>query len=239
LKLSAILEPLVAAGVDSETLLKTVRAYENQQEDALEKRRSADRDRQARKREKDGSSRDVTLRHSDSQPSRSRARGEDNLQTKNSTGQEENKKEAAPKALSDLAAFRADLEQDASPEQVEAFVKHRKTKKGQNSAYSAKLFRKDAAACGLSVSQAIDTAISRGWLTVKPEYLVSRNQPQQRATAPPGKTGKPTLASMWTEEAIAFGIIDEPASTQDRRLDAGLARGPDQGTGYARRIASA
>ncbi|RTL63548.1 MAG: hypothetical protein EKK41_23205 [Hyphomicrobiales bacterium] len=106
------------------------------------------------------------------------ARVEDNLQTKKITGQKENKKAAS---LSDVAAFKADLELDATPEQVEAFAKHRKAKKGQNSAYSAMLFRRDAQACGLTVSQAIDTAISRGWLTVKPEYLAGR----PRSTAPP------------------------------------------------------
>lgn len=60
--------------------------------------------------------------------------------------------------------------------------------------------------------------------------------PQRQATAPPKKT---THASMWTDEAIAFGIIDEPGSTQDRRLDARLTRGQDQGSNFARRIASA
>lgn len=104
-------------------------------------------------------------------------RGEDNLQTKNITGQKENKKAAS---LSDLSAFKADLEIDASAEQVEAFAKHRKAKNGQNSAYAARLFRRDAEACRLSVADAIDTAISRGWLTVKPEYLAGR-----QSTAPP------------------------------------------------------
>lgn len=60
--------------------------------------------------------------------------------------------------------------------------------------------------------------------------------PQRQATAPPKKT---THASMWTDEAIAFGIIDEPGSTQDRRLDARLTRGQDQGSNFARRIAGA
>jgi len=60
--------------------------------------------------------------------------------------------------------------------------------------------------------------------------------PQQRTTGPPKK---PTLASMWTEEAKTFGIIDEPASTQDRRLGASLPGGHDQGPNFARRIASA
>lgn len=64
MKLSAILAPLVAAGVDPETILKTVEAWEAQQENALEKRRESDRKRQAAKREKSKchvTSRDVTV----------------------------------------------------------------------------------------------------------------------------------------------------------------------------------
>jgi hypothetical protein len=60
--------------------------------------------------------------------------------------------------------------------------------------------------------------------------------PQNRATAPPKKT---TQASIWTEEAIAHGIIDEPVSTENRRLGTSFARGQDQSPGFARRIASA
>ena len=61
------------------------------------------------------------------------------------------------------------------------------------------------------------------------------------ALKPPDKTvaKKTTLASMWTEEAIALGIIDEPASPSDRFLDASHAGGQDQGLGFPRRIASA
>lgn len=112
------------------------------------------------------------------------ARVEDNYLPTEISGRKENKKAAS---LSDLAAFKADLEQDASAEQVESFAKHRKAKNGQNSAYSAKLFRRDADACGLSVSQAIDTAISRGWLTVKPEYLAGRQQSAPQPRAPPAE----------------------------------------------------
>jgi hypothetical protein len=153
---------------------------------AEEARKSVARDRVQRWREKKKA--DVTLPKHNGNATVRLTRGEDNLQTTEITGKEENKKEAAPKALSDLAAFKADLEADASQEQVEAFAKHRKAKNGQNSAYSAKLFRRDAAACGLSVSQAIDTAISRGWLTVKPEYLAGRQQAPPRSTAPPKQT---------------------------------------------------
>lgn len=183
MKISTIVRALVAAKATPEMILAAVEAAESDHENALEKRREADRERQARKRKKDSchvTSRDVTVTVS------SHARGEDNLQTKIISGQEGKKEKAAPKALSDLSAFKADLEQDASPEQVEAFAKHRKAKNGQNSAYAAKLFRRDASACGLSVSEAIDTAISRGWLTVRPEYLAGRRQ----STAPPQQGGQ-------------------------------------------------
>jgi len=68
MKLSAILAPLVAAGVDAETLLKTVRAYEEQQESEIEKRREADRIRQRRHRGH-VTSRDVTVTERDTPPS--------------------------------------------------------------------------------------------------------------------------------------------------------------------------
>lgn len=59
MKLSAILEPLVAAGVDAATILAAVKAWEGQQTDALERRRANDRERQDRRRHV--KSRDVTV----------------------------------------------------------------------------------------------------------------------------------------------------------------------------------
>lgn len=185
--ITALVETLVAAGATPELILAAVKTAEAQKDAALEQSREKARNRVQKWRDKqDETSRNVTKR-----PvaiTKRLTRGEDSSSNQEITGQEENKKEAAPKALSDLAAFKADLEADASQEQVEAFAKHRKAKNGQNSAYSAKLFRRDAAACGLSVSQAIDTAISRGWLTVKPEYLAGRQQAPPRSTAPPKQT---------------------------------------------------
>ncbi len=52
MKLSAILAPLVAAGVDAETILKTVVAYEQQQENELAKLSKADEERKAKGRER-------------------------------------------------------------------------------------------------------------------------------------------------------------------------------------------
>lgn len=107
-----------------------------------------------------------------------------------------------------------------------------------------------AGSIGLSQAQALNEAQKfREWWPAQPgqkgvkldwgltwktwcRKAVERH-PAQRGQAPPKKT---THASMWTDEAIAFGIIDEPDSTQDRRLDARLARGQDQGSNFARRI---
>lgn len=172
MKLSLIIAPLIAAKVSHEVIMETVLAFEAQQTDALEKRREADRNRQAKKRTQD---KPVTLSHVTRSPSRSHARVEDSSSNLEISGQEETK-EAAPKALSDLEAFRADLLQDVDAERVDAIVKHRRSKKGQLTAYAAKLFRRDAAAVGMSLQQVIDTCISRGWLTVKPEYLAGRSR---------------------------------------------------------------
>ncbi len=110
--------------------------------------------------------------------SRGDARVEDNLLPEEISGKEDNKKKAA--SLSDVQAFRAELS-ELDAERLDAIVKHRRSKKGQLTALSARLFVKDAAACSMSVSEAVDACISRGWLTVKPEYFAGK----QRATAPP------------------------------------------------------
>lgn len=85
MKLSAILEPMIAAGVPGDVILATVKAFEEQQTDALERRRANDRERQERRRHV--KSRDVTV----TVPSHdaSVARGEDNLQTKVISGQKD------------------------------------------------------------------------------------------------------------------------------------------------------
>lgn len=102
MKLSAILEPLIAAGVPGDVILATVRAFEDQREDALERRRESDRNRQSAKR-----SRDVTGQSRDSRDSSTvthghelapdHARVEDNLLPKKISGQEE-KQDISPEA---------------------------------------------------------------------------------------------------------------------------------------------
>lgn len=65
MKLSAILAPLIAAKVPHDIIMQTVQAWEAEQSDALEKRRSSDRDRQAKRRANNVTSRDVTVTQRD------------------------------------------------------------------------------------------------------------------------------------------------------------------------------
>jgi hypothetical protein len=159
------------------------------------------------------------------------ARVEDSSSNKEDR-KEEKKERAAPKALSDLSAFKADLERDATPEQVDAFAKHRKAKNGQNSSYAATLFRRDAAACQMTVSEAIDTALSRGWLTVKPEYLAGR-----QATAPPQRQAPAeTVGSLSKRQLFRQGNDDAPDNSTGRvvQIDSGrLEGGPGSPRSFA------
>lgn len=100
MKLSAILEPLVDAGVDALTILKAVKAWEDQQSDALERRRANDRERQDRRRHV--KSRDVTVTVSSHEGA---TRGLDNLKTKNQAGEKGKEEKSAPAALPSFPDF--------------------------------------------------------------------------------------------------------------------------------------
>ncbi|HYF34539.1 MAG TPA: hypothetical protein VD994_04555 [Prosthecobacter sp.] len=71
----------------------------------------------------------------------------------------------------DVAEFMAELSPDLDAVTLDALVKHRRLKRAQVTGHSARLFRRDATACGLSVAEAADTCISRNWITVKAEWL--------------------------------------------------------------------
>lgn len=195
MKLSALLAPLMAAKAPHDQIMAVIVAYEAQQADALEKRRAADADRQARKRERD-LSRDVTLRHSDSPLMRDRVAPVDDKQKPIDTSSSQN---TTSKDHSEFRAALAPLDAD----QLTAFIKHRKTKKAQITGHAARLFLKDVAACGLSVSEAIDLCIGRNWITVKPEYLTGR---QARGSPP----RQPNLADAFAEVATLSEIRNDP-----------------------------
>jgi hypothetical protein len=70
----------------------------------------------------------------------------------------------------DLADFRQELS-DLDPVRLDALIKLRRKKNGQLTAYAARLFKRDAQASGLSLPDAVDTCISRNWITVRPDWL--------------------------------------------------------------------
>lgn len=232
MKLSALLAPLIAAKASHATIMDVVLAYEAEQaatvDEGKEKARERWRRWKAKQTETNVGKRLSTLAN-DSHAGVTRV--EDNLLPKKISGQKENKKEAA--SLSDLQAFRAELS-ELDSERLDAIVKHRRSKKGQLTALSARLFVKDAAACGLSLSEAVDACISRGWLTVKPEYFAGKN----RATAPPVHAKPRNAGEAARQELMRRGLYHAP--NQSPRLVDESDGGPGfAGTDIARRIALA
>jgi hypothetical protein len=205
MKLSAILAPLIAAGVSGDVILATVKAFEEQQNDALEKRREADRVRQDRKRQSD-KSRDVTLRHSDGSLVRDRdTRGDvkqNNLEIPNSK-----KEEKADKPLSDLSAFKAELSPLLSAERVTSIVDQRRKKKAPINANTGRLLAKAIQKCP-DADEAVDEMILRNWTTVKPEWLSTGNQ---RGQPPP----KPKSEFMQTQHDIREQLRRENGEHHD------------------------
>lgn len=183
MKLSGILEPMVAAGVDAQTILATVKAWEAQQTDALERRRASDRERQERRRHV--TSRDVTVTVSSHAGV---TRVEDKPLPTEIEPQKKEQKET--RSTRDVCDFRSELSPHLDAERLDALVKHRRSKRGQITGLAARLFRRDAELCSLSLADATDTCISRNWITVKPEWLGDRRQ-----QAPPRTAINPTLAA--------------------------------------------
>lgn len=90
----------------------------------------------------------------------------------------DNSKKQTP---SDVEAFKAAFAGVCDAGRVEAIIKHRRTKRSQVTGHSAALFIADSKAAGLSIPDAIDTCISRNWITVKADWLA----PNQRGFPKP------------------------------------------------------
>ena len=74
----------------------------------------------------------------------------------------------------DVADFKAELS-SLDADRLEALIKHRKSKKAQMTGHAARLFKRDAESCRLSLADAVDTCISRNWITVKAEWLANNS----------------------------------------------------------------
>lgn len=174
MRLSAILGPLLDAKADHELIRQIVVAHEAEASNALEQRRIADAARQARKRVAD-KSRDITLRHSDRALTGDRdTRGLDNSLPQKIEQEESKKEQIATSAKRDVDAFKSELSSDLDPELLDSFVKVRRNKRGTMTGFAAKLFRGDAAKCGMSVAEAATECVRSSWITVKPAYFEGR-----------------------------------------------------------------
>lgn len=212
---------LMDAGVEGDELLRIVESIDKQA--APERSPAAVRQARYRANKKALSvtndvTRDVT------EGITPRARVED-ISSNQETSGKSNKKSAR----NHLADFKAELS-DLGDERLEAFVLHRRAKRGALTGYGGKLFRQDCSACGLSPAEGADMAMSRGWITVKPEWLSRPN-----STAPPKKlTQGESLRNM----ARAAGVIDDTGSPV-RRLEEGKRDGENPGVGDVIRLAVA
>lgn len=169
MKLSLILAPLIAAKVPHDVILDAVKAFEDQQIDALEKRRANDRERQARKR----LSRDVTGSHA---VSRSRAGVEDSSSKKVISGKKDNTP-AAPTP-------RAELEKVLDSEHAAAVVEHRQRIKKPLTAYAARKLANSLSKAP-DANAAADIMVEKGWQSFEVAWLENRAGPRPHSTASP------------------------------------------------------
>lgn len=172
---------LMAAGVEGDELMAIVRSIEA---DTMPKAKSGAAERQARYRAKkkgESVTNDVTRDVTETSQVTPLTRVDDKLLT---TQIEPVKKTTPARDLADFREALSSLDSD----RLEAIIKHRKAKKAQMTGHAARLFLKDVAACGISLSDAVDTCISRNWITVKADWLA---KPQARGS--PG--GKPQTAA--------------------------------------------
>jgi hypothetical protein len=211
-KLSAILAPLIAAGVAGEVILATVKAFEDQQIDALERRRQSDRDRQTKHRN-NVMSRDVTV----TVPSHVRVEGSS---SKKDIKKEEKKESAArPRGVSD---FIFELSRILDNERIEALVAVRRKKGATFSAHAGKLLVNALAACP-SVTEAADEMVLRNWTGIKPEWLESKVQ--HRSGAPPPTHAERVNAVL--DRIISNGKSNEQHPTVEASFERRDSRGAD------------
>lgn len=186
-RLSTIVRALVMAQATPEMILAAVEAAEGETENALEKRRASDRERQARRRHV--TSRDVTVTPRDIGISQQNlapapaAPAEFKQLDSESNNEKGRKKDSAPKALSGVDAFRHELEPVLDAERIEALCAVRRAKKAAFSGPAGKGIARNLMKCPDPIAAA-DEMILRGWVGIKPEWLEnhSRYQPPRERT---------------------------------------------------------
>lgn len=178
---AALIADLVRAGVDPDLIGRTAAALASREpvkvvDEQAERRRAADRERKRLRNSADSADAVSPKKEIPHTP----------LEKTTPSTVSEPVGSSTKTRANDLAEFRSECA-DLDDERLAALIKHRRAKNGQITGHAARLFRRDADACGLSLAEAVDTCVSRNWITVKPEYLSGR---KQTATAPPGPNRK-------------------------------------------------
>lgn len=170
---------LVALGLTPEQVAGVMEIMDSDDEERRAKGRARWRKHQENKNNTNVSQHEQTLANV---PHASATRVEDKPLPQKIEPQESKKEQGAQ--ARDFSGFKAELAA-LDPERLASLIKHRRAKRAQLSAHAARLFIRDAVACGLSLAEATDTCISRNWITVKPEFLT----PRSRGQPPPQKSG--------------------------------------------------
>lgn len=178
---ASIIRKLAALRLDADQMagvLEIVAAMSEQEEARKELQR--ERTRRAREKQRNVS---VTLHARDGNRDDTHGRDARVEDITLPTEIEPQKKKQTNAPTRDVCEFRDELS-ELDTERLDAIIKHRKAKRGQITGHAARLFRADATACGISLAVAVDTCISRNWITVKPDWLEPR---QQARGSPPGR----------------------------------------------------
>lgn len=200
---------LVAAGLTTDQIalvMEMIEAKDRAFAEAEEARKSKGRDRVAKWRE----ARNVTVTEQKVTERLVRERDTRAFDKPINTKIEPEEKNITSK---DHAEFRAVLS-ELDADRLSALVKHRKAKKAQMTGHAARLFLKDVEACGISLSEAVDTCISRNWITVKPDWIA---KPVPRGS-PPQPNGKPRNIAEASARLVAQMKESTNANSQPRAL---------------------
>lgn len=227
MKLSAILEPLLRAGVDPEVILDAVRAFESEQDAAAEGGKEKARARW--RKWKDAQTQTNVGKRLQPLANDSRegvTRVEDISSTNKITGKEESKEERAPAAPSP----RSELETVLDAEHSQAVVDHRQRLRKPLTAYAAKQLAAKFAKFP-DPNAAADRMIESGWLKIEPHW--GQDAPQRQSQGPPPKQ---TVGQQARDELKRMGLLNAP--DEITRHENGGNGSPDfAGSGIARRIA--
>lgn len=173
MSIAALIRAMAEAGATPEAIALAVDALEAKDQKEAD-RKAAQRERTRRSRSRRDGNVTVTpaLRDGNGDPSPKKETSP--TPPKEKTTPSSSEANASSKPRGDLAEFRAELAADLSPGLLSELEKHRAKKKAPMTGHAARLFRRDVDACGISLPEAVNTCISRNWITVKPDWIAPK-----------------------------------------------------------------